>query len=137
MKDCIFCKIVKGEVPCEKIYETSGVFAFLDINAVNKGDVLVVTKKHYAEFIETPEEELAELIKATRKVAEAVNKALKPDGYNILINNKKAAGQVIMHIHAHIIPRFAGDKVEHWHKKSVPKEELKQIKEKIVKFLPA
>ena len=135
MIECVFCKIVKGSIPAEKIYETGKILAFLDINAVNKGDALVITKKHYKEFIETPDGELAELIKATRKITEAVGRALKPDGYNILINNKKAAGQVIMHIHAHIIPRFAGDKVEHWHKKSVPSEELKKMRREIINEL--
>ena len=136
MTDCIFCKIVSGELPAEKVYEDDNVLAFLDINVINKGDVLVVPKKHYPDFLDIPSDELSEVIKITQKVAGAVEKAVNSDGYNISINNKSAAGQAVMHLHIHIVPRFKDDGFKLWKQKPTSSEERKQMQKDILQFLP-
>ncbi|PIR13634.1 HIT family protein [Candidatus Falkowbacteria bacterium CG11_big_fil_rev_8_21_14_0_20_39_10] len=111
---CIFCKIVAGEIPSHKIYEDENVLAFLDIAPVNPGHILVITKNHYTNFEDTPEEELANLIKAIKKVGRAIKKGLGASGYNVTENNDPAAGQIIPHIHFHVIPRNKGDGLKLW-----------------------
>ncbi|MFP3870358.1 MAG: HIT family protein [Syntrophobacteria bacterium] len=114
MQDCIFCKIVRGDIPSAKILETDTVLAFLDINPVSKGHTLVVPKKHYAAFSDIPPEVLIRLAEALQKVGIAVRSQLNSDGYNILLNNGLAAGQLIDHAHFHLIPRNQGDGVMDW-----------------------
>lgn len=109
MTDCIFCKIAKGEIPCDKIYEDKNVLAFLDISPVNKGHTLVIPKKHFETLMDADEITLMETIKIVKKLGKAVMKSMKSDGINISINNYKAAGQIIPHLHIHIIPRFSND----------------------------
>ena len=108
--DCLFCKIIKGEIPSSKVYEDERVFAFLDIGPINKGHTLVIPKKHVTNIFDIETEDLDALSEAVRKIAPAVKKALDADGVNIMSSNGEAAGQVIMHSHIHIIPRFKGDK---------------------------
>ena len=94
--ECIFCKIVAGEIPSAKIYEDEDVVAFLDINPTAKGHTLVVPKKHVATFLEADDETIEKLIKVSRDVGKAIVKAMNADGLNIGINNGKAAGQIIL-----------------------------------------
>lgn len=115
-QDCIFCKIIKGELPSTKIYENDYVFAFLDIKPVNIGHTLVIPKKHFKNIYETPEETMSEIIKVAKKVSEAVKKT-GVGGVNIAMNNDKAGGQVIFHSHVHVIPRYEGDGFGLWHGK--------------------
>ena len=103
---CIFCKIIKGDIPCAKIFENSKVFAFLDIAPANKGHALIVTKNHYETLLDIPDEELNDLMLGAKKIARAMSSALASEGYNILMNNRKVAGQLVFHAHLHIIPRF-------------------------------
>lgn len=134
--DCIFCKIVKGEIPCTKIYEDQLILAFLDIMPANKGHCLVMPKNHYETFTEIPPNELSDLFVAAQKVSKAISSALGNKGYNILVNNDKTAGQLIPHAHIHIIPRFRGDRIRlSWGHKKYKGKEIEKIKEKIVKFL--
>lgn len=112
--DCIFCKIIKGEIPSEKIYEDDKVLAFLDIKPVHKGHVLVIPKEHYENLIETPDEIVSEIWKAAKKIGQAVKIAMEADGVNFGVNNGKAAGQEVFHMHIHIIPRFEGDELSNW-----------------------
>ncbi len=109
--ECIFCKIVAGELPSKKIYEDEDTLAFMDINPANPGHALVIPKKHYENIFDIDEQTLKQIISVTKKVAERINEKLKPEGLNILQNNGKRAGQLVNHIHVHIIPRFADDKV--------------------------
>lgn len=109
MEECLFCKIVMGEIPSEKVYEDSEVIAFLDINPRNPGHTLVVPKKHYETILEMPENEAAELFKLVKKMAVAVKKGMKADGISIGQSNERAAGQVIPHVHFHVIPRFLSE----------------------------
>ena len=114
MTDCLFCKILKKEIPSSMIHEDTDTYAFLDINPVNKGHALVILKKHYETLLDIPEEELCILIKATQKVANAVHKGLKADAFNVMMNNYPCSGQLVPHAHFHIIPRFTDDGFKHW-----------------------
>ncbi|MBU2639628.1 MAG: HIT family protein [Nanoarchaeota archaeon] len=114
MNDCIFCKIIKEEIPCNKIYEDNNIIAFLDIAPVNPGHTLVVPKKHSINMLDTPEETLKELIAITKKLLPAIEAATNAKGFNIHINNNEIAGQAVHHIHLHIIPRFKNDGRKLW-----------------------
>lgn len=114
MSDCVFCKIIAGEIPSYKIYEDDSALAFLDIAPVNPGHTLVVSKNHFANMEEIPEEELCRLIKAVKKVGKALKEGLGAEGYNINENNDPVAGQVVPHIHFHIMPRRAEDGLKLW-----------------------
>lgn len=136
MKDCIFCKIAKGEIPCTKIYEDEKVLAFLDIAPVNKGHTLVIPKEHHETLIDVPDELLAEIMKTTKKVANAVMKATEVNGFNIMQNNYKIAGQLVPHYHLHIIPRLEDDGLKLWpqdkkYEEGEAEEMAKKIKENI------
>ena len=109
--NCVFCAIAAGEIPSFKIYEDDRFLAYLDINPFSKGHTLVIPKEHYPCLAETPDGVLAELIATVKKVAAKVCGALKSDGSNVVQNNGEAAGQTVKHIHFHIVPRYAGDKV--------------------------
>lgn len=131
MNGCIFCKIIKGEILSSKVYEDDNVLAFLDIAPVNKGHTLVIPKKHFEIFTDIPEEELKNLILATKKVAEAVEIASEADGFIVSMNNRKPAGQEIPHAHFHIIPRLNDDGLKYWPKIEYDEGEMQKYKEKI------
>ncbi len=129
--DCIFCKIVNKKLPCYKLYEDESVMAFLDIMPVNHGHTLVISKKHYANLEEISDEELCKLIKVVKKIGKAIIKGLKVKGYNIGVNNNSIAGQVVPHIHFHIIPRFEEDGLSLWPQQRYEKDEAETVMEKI------
>lgn len=131
MKDCIFCKIVAGEIPCYKIYEDNDFLAFLDIQPISKGHTLIVPKKHYNTFLETPVEILTQMTPIIHKIGKALIKATQADGLNFGLNNGSAAGQIIMHTHFHIIPRFNNDGLHTWPSVECSKEEFKKIEQNI------
>ena len=134
--DCVFCKVVAGELPSNKIYENSEVLVFLDINPVNIGHSLVVSKKHFDNIYETPAEILANMITAAKIVSKAIKSQMKADGINVTMNNDSTAGQVIFHSHMHIIPRFANDGFGVWQSKIKYKEgEGKDVAERIISAL--
>ena len=134
-KDCIFCKIVRGEIPANRIYEDKEFLAFLDIKPISKGHTLVIPKHHCKNLLDFPKAEETDLLELIKKVASAVVKATNADGFNLGMNNGKAAGQVIHHAHFHIIPRFDNDGLHNWPNKDTSKEELEQVQKKIVSFL--
>lgn len=107
--ECLFCKIVKGEIPSKKVYEDDNVFAFLDINPRNPGHTLVIPKKHAETILDMSEEETGQLFQSVRKIAGMVSSATQSQGLSIGQSNGKVAGQVIAHAHVHIIPRFANE----------------------------
>jgi histidine triad (HIT) family protein len=107
--DCIFCKIVAGEIPCHKVYEDENVLAFLDIHPHAKGHTVVIPKKHVANIFEFSDSDRAVFSAGLSNTARRVNDVLKPDGMNIGINDRPAAGQVVPHVHWHIFPRHEGD----------------------------
>ncbi|MFA6019544.1 MAG: HIT family protein [Rhodospirillales bacterium] len=131
-KDCIFCKIVGGEIPCFKVYEDQHTLAFMDINPVNPGHCLVVPKSHYPNLFETDDLDLGRTMATVRKVARAVQKALNPYGMNLLQANGPGAAQSVFHLHIHIIPRERDDDLRmNWGLKAGNKEEIAAIAEKI------
>ncbi|WP_342664036.1 HIT family protein [Alteribacter aurantiacus] len=104
--DCIFCKIVKGDIPASKVYEDNHVVAFFDISQVTKGHTLVIPKHHVENVYELDEETSRNLFAAVPKIANALKAEFEPIGLNILNNNGKAAGQSVFHYHLHLIPRY-------------------------------
>ncbi|MEJ2250255.1 MAG: HIT family protein [Candidatus Lokiarchaeota archaeon] len=131
--DCIFCKIVKGEIPSKIIYEDETNIAFLDIFPVSKGHTIVIPKEHYKNLETLPDEEITELFMTVKKVAINIHEKLKIDGYNIVQNNFPAAGQAVDHTHIHIIPRNEGDnKIKlNLPKKQAPDSELDEVFKKL------
>lgn len=117
MDNCIFCKIVTGEISSYKIYENENILAFLDIAPVNIGHTLVIPKKHFINIYETPDELLVEMTQVVKKISVAIKSKLRVDGVNIAMNNDLAAGQVIFHSHIHVIPRIKDDGFALWHGK--------------------
>jgi histidine triad (HIT) family protein len=108
MDNCIFCKIVRGEIPCFKVYEDEKVLAFEDINPISEGHTLIVPKSHAENLWEISEESLTAIHLASKKVAQAMKEVLKPTGVAALQLNGKGANQVVMHYHLHLIPRVSG-----------------------------
>ena len=136
MNECVFCKIVKREIPSDIIYEDDNFFAFLDINPNNPGHTLVIPKNHYENIYSLPDEILCDIGPIVKKISIAVKKGVNANGINIIMNNDGAAGQIVPHAHFHIIPRFADDDLRHWPGKSYAnKEESAKIAEKIKKEL--
>lgn len=109
MTDCVFCKIVAGEILAHKVYETDKILAFLDNRPINHGHVLIIPKSHHENLIDAPEDSLCEIITAAKKLAPAILKATGLQNYNLIMNSGKEAGQIVFHTHFHIIPRFSGD----------------------------
>ncbi|MGE4265547.1 MAG: HIT family protein [Desulfovibrio sp.] len=113
-QDCIFCKIIAGQIPSAKIYDRGGIYAFLDIAPVNKGHALVVPKTHYATLFDLPEDLGRELVGALKTVGRAVMAGTGASGLNVGMNNFESAGQLVHHAHFHLIPRHSGDGLTLW-----------------------
>src|SRR3989344_179145 len=109
MSDCLFCKIVAKEIPSTPVYEDEDVYAFLDIHPVNPGHTLVVPKKHCSGFLDCDPYIVTRWITVTQKIAQAMKKGLDLAGLNLEQNEGAVAGQVISHLHIHIVPRHAED----------------------------
>ena len=107
--NCIFCRIVAGEIPATKVFEDADVLAFMDIGPIIKGHTLVIPKQHFDPITATPEPVLAKLLAVVKKIATAQMSGLKADGVNVVQTNGAAAGQVVPHIHFHVIPRYTTD----------------------------
>jgi histidine triad (HIT) family protein len=110
----VFEKIIAGEIPANKIYEDENTFAFLDADPINPGHTLVVPKKPYKNIYEIPASEFNQIMQTVRRLAPKIKQAVSAEGINIGINNDPAAGQEVMHLHVHIMPRFADDNFQHW-----------------------
>lgn len=137
MNDCLFCKIIRGEVPALKVYEDAEHVAFLDIGPVNIGHTLVVPKTHHEHFLAMPEGEAAAMFAVVHRVAKAVLTAVGARGFNLGMNTGAVAGQLVMHTHAHIMPRFDGDGLVHWPKKQFTQAEMEKAAHDIVAALAA
>ncbi|MDO8572860.1 MAG: HIT family protein [bacterium] len=131
MNDCLFCKIINGDIPSAKVYEDQHSYAFLDIKPINAGHTLLVPKKHFANLYEMPDDVLANLTPTIKKLAIAIKKSVGADGINIGMNNDSAAGQLVFHAHIHIMPRFKNDGHEHWHGKPYQDGEIDNVAQKI------
>ena len=108
-EDCIFCKIIKGEIPSKKYYEDDNFLAIFDINPISEGHLVVLSKNHYSNTEEMPKEEWQKLCVLARNLAEKHTKEIKVDGYNFLINQGDAASKIAHRPHIHIIPRRFDD----------------------------
>jgi len=127
MEDCIFCRIVRGEIPAEKIYEDDLVLAFLDINPVNYGHVLIIPKDHYQWFYEVPDDILSHLIIKSKQIVSAIKKALKCDYVALSV-----VGIDVPHFHLHLIPRWFEDGMpSFWPTKKYKESQEKEYAEKI------
>lgn len=135
MSDCVFCKIIKKEIPADFVYENDKIVAFLDIAPTNKGHTLVVPKEHHSDFLETPDDILKEVIAKSKEISKAVMKAVSAGGVNLIVNTKPAAGQVVFHTHFHIIPRFSNDGLKHWPGHKMSKDEMGSVREAIKRSL--
>ncbi len=109
--DCVFCKIVRRELPAEVLYETPNVVAILDINPIHYGHALVVPKTHCTDFLDVRESDLHDVLHVSQLVARAMVKGLELKGFNVFSNNGRIAGQSIFHFHMHVTPRYANDHI--------------------------
>ena len=107
--DCIFCRIVRGEMPCFKVCEDDRTLTFLDLFPVAAGHTLVITKEHFSDIFEVNGEVLSAVATASLRVAHAIRKALDPDGLGVFQLNRAAAGQTVFHYHMHLLPRNTGE----------------------------
>jgi len=131
-ENCIFCKIIKGEIPSYKVYEDEQVLAFLDITPVNLGHTLVISKNHYTSLEDIPEDEFLAVMRIVKKLGNKIKTCLNLEGYNLGLNNGEVAGQTVPHVHFHIMPRKSGDGYQAWHgKEGYSQEEMEDVLESI------
>jgi len=124
---CLFCKLVKGELPSYKIYEDDQTFAFLDISPMAKGHTMVIPKEHAQTFLDASESSVRAIAATIKKLAPSILKATGATGFNILSNNHTSAGQFVEHLHVHIIPRSVGDGVQVMHGEHKKGEDLASL----------
>ncbi|RJQ15703.1 HIT family protein [Candidatus Woesearchaeota archaeon] len=133
--NCIFCKIIKKEIPCNLLYEDESCFVFLDIKPITKGHTLVVPKKHSENLLDIEEKDVLHCMNLIKKLGPKIMKAMKADGFNVGQNNFSAAGQTVMHTHFHIIPRYKNDGLKNWQNKDTSADALLQAEKEIKKAL--
>ena len=133
--NCIFCKIIAGEIPATKIYEDNDTLAFLDIVPVNPGHTLIIPKKHFENIFETPDDITLKMMQTIKKVAHGIKDGLGIENMNIAMNNGIHSGQTVFHAHIHLMPRHQGDGYELWHGKKYEDGESQKIAEQIKKAL--
>jgi histidine triad (HIT) family protein len=107
--DCLFCKIISGEIPSTRVYEDERTVAFMDINPATRGHMLVVPREHAKDLLSIDPDDLAAVARAAQKLGRAVSERLEADGVNLLNSCGRAAWQTVFHFHVHVIPRYAGD----------------------------
>jgi len=129
--DCIFCKIISGEIPSYKVYEDEFTLAILDINPLNPGHVLVLPKKHVVNIEAADETTLCQIVRIVKKAGESLKKNLNAPGYNVLVNNDPVAGQVVPHLHFHVAPRTLDDGLKLWPQKKYKPGEAEAVLNKI------
>jgi len=110
--ECVFCRIIAGEIPCFRLYEDEQTLAFMDINPANDGHALVIPKQHARDLFSVSPESLAAVAATAQRVARAVDLAMKPEGLNLVQCNGEAAGQSVFHFHVHVLPRKVDDGLE-------------------------
>jgi len=136
MSDCVFCKIVAGQIPSTRVFEDEHTLAFMDLGQVNPGHVLVAVKKHAANLFELDDLQAAAVARASTRVARAIRDAFGPAGLSVYQANGKVAGQTVFHYHVHLLPRHEADGMELiWPVKNPPRETLEGYAEKIRKQL--
>lgn len=133
MENCLFCKIVKGEIDSEKIYENENVLAFLDAFPSTEGHTIIISKKHYENIFDASKDILKETIEVAQKISFLLKEKLGAEGINLFNNNNKVAQQEIFHYHLHVIPRYSGDEFEIVGKNKTKNINLKETAKKIKK----
>ena len=134
--DCVFCKIVAGEIPCTKVFENEDCFSFLDIAPLAEGHTLLIPKKHYDQLPDVPDETMVGLASQLPRIGRAILRATGAEGFNVLQNNGRIAGQVVPHVHFHLIPRRAEDGLGYrWQAGSYPAGRADEIAHLIVESL--
>jgi histidine triad (HIT) family protein len=128
--DCVFCKIIKGEIPAYKVYEDEFVLAILDINPLSKGHTLVIPKRHYARLTEMDERFYEGFMRGLQKVLRLIESKLSKD-YNIIVNQGKKANQEIEHLHVHIVPRYGQEQIFVWKTHKLTPEEAEEVLKKL------
>tara|TARA_Y100000310_G_C20358296_1_gene657737 strand:- start:201 stop:605 length:405 start_codon:yes stop_codon:yes gene_type:complete len=109
MTDCVFCKVVKGEIPSYKVYEDENNLAFLDIKPHSKGHTVIIPKIHAETVFDLDDQKYKDILLVTKKTMKIIQDKLNPDGFNVGWNHNSAGGQVVPHLHVHIFPRYNGD----------------------------
>lgn len=135
MDDCIFCKIIKKEIPSQIIYEDEKVLAFLDMFPITTGHTLIIPKVHSEDLTELSEEDANALVNKAKELIPKIVKGAGAKGANFATNYKKESGQEVFHTHFHIIPRCDRKELSSWPHKKASKEELEEVKNNIVSFL--
>jgi histidine triad (HIT) family protein len=135
MNDCIFCKIIAKDIPAEIVYEDAKIVVFVDIKPNNPGHVLVMPREHAPDFASAPEASIQAVALMAQRMGRVIMQAFGAPGFNIGVNNGRAAGQVVDHLHMHVIPRFEGDGLVHWHGKSYKEGEIEEVGQKLRKLL--
>ena len=137
MSDCVFCKIVAGQIPSIRVYEDDDVLAFMDIGQVNPGHVLVAVKRHAENLYALEETQAAAVGRASARVARAIRDAFGPAGLSVYQANGKPAGQTVFHYHVHLVPRHEADgMLLTWPVKNPPREKLQEYAARIAEHLP-
>ncbi len=132
--ECVFCKIVVGEIPSTRIFEDEKVLSFMDINPVGRGHLLVIPKNHYPTLFDIPQEDLFAVYDSAQRIAQALKAVLEMPGLNLIQSNGRAASQIIDHFHLHLIPRWPGDamsKLMEWELKPGNMDEIGDIASRI------
>jgi len=133
---CIFCKIIAGEIPCMRVFETDDLLSFLDIGPLAEGHLLVIPKQHYERLEDMPPAAVVVVTRHLPELGKTLMQVTGAAGYNILQNNGKASGQVVMHVHFHLIPRVAGDGLGYrWNATQYPKGRAEQLQQQILAAL--
>ena len=132
MDDCVFCKIVAGQIPATVVHEDEHTLAFMDIGQVNPGHVLVAVKKHAENIYALDDTQVAAAFRTAARVSRAIREAFAPQGLSVYQANGKAAGQTVFHFHVHLVPRHEADGMElSWPVKNPPREMLAQNADKL------
>lgn len=130
--DCIFCKIAAGEIPSKTLYEDEMFRVILDLGPATRGHALIIPKEHFADIYELPEEWCEKAFVLAKRMAGQMTEKLGCDGFNLVQNNREAAGQTVPHFHIHMIPRYQNDGQKiGWNPLSPGQEELEAVKETI------
>ena len=132
MTDCVFCKIIAGQIPSTRVFEDEHTVAFMDIGQVNPGHVLVAVIKHADNLYALDDAQAAAVARTSARLARAIRDAFKPEGLSVYQANGKAAGQTVFHYHVHLLPRHEADGMElTWPVKNPPRNKLEECAARI------
>jgi histidine triad (HIT) family protein len=132
-EDCIFCKIIAGQIPCTRVYEDDRALVFMDISPLNKGHLLAIPKEHFGNIVEIDPDLYGHLCALLCRMAKAVHASVAPEGMNVMQLNGRAGNQVVPHLHIHLVPRWTGDGLTicAWDPVPGEKEEIAAVAEEI------